>query len=77
MELEKFEFTKQGLYVKVHNNNITKAYRKLKRLMRDEGIDQEFRRRQCYEKPSVKRKRLKDIGRSRWQKKQRETKDNW
>ena len=77
MGLEKFEFKKQGLFVKVYNNNITKAYRKLKRLIRDEGIDQEIRKRQCYEKPSVKRKRLKDIARRRWQKKQREMNDNW
>ena len=35
---------KQGLYVAVRNNDVTRALRKLKRLMQDEGIILEMRK---------------------------------
>ena len=43
--------------VRVINNNVDKALKKLKRKMMDEGILQEVRRREYYEKPSDKRNR--------------------
>ena len=63
---------KRGLYVTVHNNDVARACRKLKRLMQDEGIIQEIRNRKFYVKPSEKRARAKAAGRARWLKKQRE-----
>ena len=45
-------FKKKGLRVEVRNNNVTKAWRKLKRLLQSEGVNLELRRRQYYEKPS-------------------------
>lgn len=44
--------------VKVINNEIEKAIRKLKRKMLREGILKELKLRQFYEKPSAKRRRV-------------------
>jgi small subunit ribosomal protein S21 len=63
---------KQGLKVEVRNNDINRAWRKLKRLLQDEGVLQEFRDRKHYTKPSEKRARAKAAGRARWMKKKRE-----
>jgi small subunit ribosomal protein S21 len=63
---------KQGLKVEVRNNDINRAWRKLKRLLQDEGVLQEFRDRKHYTKPSEKRARAKAAGRARWLKKKRE-----
>ena len=63
---------KQGLYVAVRNNDVSRALRKLKRLMQDEGIILEMRKRKYYVKPSEKRAKAKAAGRARWLKKQRE-----
>lgn len=63
---------KRGLTVEVRNNDINRAWRKLKRLMQDEGIIQELRERKQFTKPSEKRARAKAAGRKRWLKKKRE-----
>ena len=63
---------KQGLYVQVRNNDVARACRKLKRLMQDEGMILEMRKRKYYDKPSEKRAKAKAAGRARWLKKQRE-----
>jgi len=60
---------KQGLYVQVRNNDVSRAIRKLKRLMQDEGIILEMRKRKYYVKPSEKRAKAKAAGRARWLKK--------
>ena len=44
---------KQGLKVEVRNNDINRAWRKLKRLLQDEGVMQEIRDRKHFEKPST------------------------
>jgi small subunit ribosomal protein S21 len=43
--------------VTVHNNDIERALRDLKRQMQKDGIMRELKRRATYEKPSVKKKR--------------------
>ena len=43
--------------VLVRNNNVEKAIRQLKKKMLKEGIIKEIKRRQYYEKPSLKRQR--------------------
>ena len=70
-------FKKKGLRVEVRNNNVTKAWRKLKRLIQSEGVNLELRKRQYYEKPSEKRKRQKDMARKRWLKKKEEIESRW
>ena len=70
-------FKKKGLRVEVRNNNVTKAWRKLKRLIQSEGVNLELRKRQYYEKPSERRRREKDMARKRWLKKKEEIDSRW
>jgi small subunit ribosomal protein S21 len=63
---------KRGLNVRVKNNDVNRALKKLKKLMQQEGIFQELRKREYFEKPSLKRKREKAQAVKRWQKKQAE-----
>ena len=66
------EIFKRGLTVRVKNNDVNKALRKLKKLMQQEGIFQELRKREAYEPPSLKKKREKAQAVKRWKKKQAE-----
>lgn len=59
----------RGMAVRVKNNDVNRALRKLKRLLQTDGIFQEMRAREYYEKPSMKRKREKAQAKKRWQKK--------
>jgi ribosomal protein S21 len=67
----------RGLYVEVINNDITKALRKLKKKIAEDGILQELRTREYFESKGTKR-RLEKLAAIRRFKKQR-TKDqnNW
>ena len=70
------DYGMQGLYVKVKNNDVNKAMRKLKKMMTAEGIFQELRKREFYEPPSIRRKREKAQAVKRWKKKQEEINKN-
>lgn len=59
-----------GLSVEVRNGDFGRALSKFKKKVANEGILQEYKERQYYEKPSEKRKRKKAAGRARWLKKQ-------
>ena len=61
---------KSGLYVEVRNGDFNFALRKFKKKVAEDGILQELRERQQFEKPSLKRKKAKAAGRARWLKKQ-------
>lgn len=63
---------RQGMYVRVKNNDVNKAMRKLKKMMTSEGIFQELRKREFYEPPSIRKKREKAQAVKRWKKKQEE-----
>ena len=43
--------------ITVHNNDIERALRDLKRMVQREGLIRELKRRASYEKPSIKKKR--------------------
>ena len=58
-----------GTLVIVKNNDVNRAMRKLKKTMQQEKIIQEYRERQYFEKPSLKRKRAKSTAEKRWKKK--------
>jgi small subunit ribosomal protein S21 len=51
--------------IKVVNGNIEDALRKLKRENARNNLLQEVRKRECYEKPSVKRKKKSEAARKR------------
>ena len=59
-----------GSKVEVRNGNFSKAYRRFKKLIQDDGILQELRNREYYEKPSIKKKKAKAAARKRWLKQQ-------
>ena len=67
----KKEQIKSGLTVEVRNGDFAYALRKFKKKVAEDGILQQLRERQFYEKPSEKRKKAKAAGRARWLKKQR------
>lgn len=61
----------KGLSVEVRNGDFNYALRKFKKKVQEDGILQEVRRREFYEKPSETRKKAKAAGRARWLKKMR------
>lgn len=68
---------KQGLTVEVRNGDFNFALRKFKKKVQEDGVLQEVREREFYQKPSLKRKKAKAAGRARWLKKQAKNQDNW
>jgi small subunit ribosomal protein S21 len=71
----KQEQVKQGLLVEVRNGDFAFALRKFKKKVQEDGILQELRERQHFEKPSETRKKAKAAVRARWLKKQRKQAD--
>lgn len=67
---EAFNHGKKGLVVRVINNNVDGAISRLKRLLNQEGVTRELRRRRYYEKPTTKRRRERAEARMRWLRKQ-------
>ena len=63
------DFGKRGLKVEVRNNDINFALRKFKKKVQEDGILQELRKKEAFEKPSMKRKKAKAAARARWLKK--------
>lgn len=75
MSFELEDLRQKGTRVEVYNNDVTKALRKLKKVVQAEGIFQTLRERERFEKPSVKRKKQMARAVKRWQKKVREFKE--
>ncbi len=63
------DFGKRGLKVEVRNNDVNFALRKFKKKVQEDGILQELRKKEAFEKPSMKRKKAKAAARARWLKK--------
>lgn len=57
--------------------NTMRAWRKLKRKLQDEGVLQEYRDRQQYEKPSLVKRRERAMARKRWKKKEAQMKEKY
>jgi len=55
----------------VRNNNVEKALRVLKRKAKKDGLLQELKDRQYYQKPSEKKRLAKKRGIARWKKEQK------
>ena len=54
--------------VKVPDGNVEKALRKFKKKIQEDGLLDELRARETYEKPTTERKRKKGAARARWRK---------
>lgn len=68
---------RKGLYVEVRNNDVSRALRKLKKLMNSEGMIKDMRKNEYFEKPSAKKRREKAQARKRWLKLVEKNKENW
>ena len=68
---------RSGLYVEVRNNDVNRALRRLKKLMNQEGMVKDMRKKEFYEKPSIVKKRDKAQARKRWLKTVEKNKENW
>jgi small subunit ribosomal protein S21 len=54
--------------VTVPDGNVEKALRKFKKKITEDGLLDELRSRETYEKPTTERKRKKGAARARWRK---------
>ena len=61
---------KNGTKVVVRNGDVTKAIRRLKKIVQQEKIIQEVREREYFTKPSLKKARAKATAIKRWKKQQ-------
>ncbi len=50
----------KGFHVEVYNNDISRALRKLKKKLADDGIFQELRNREAFESKGTKRRKAKE-----------------
>ena len=65
MGFKKKQSESKGLYVKVKNNNIDFALRQLKQKVKESNLMVELRERSRYEKPSAKRRHVKNLAKLR------------
>jgi small subunit ribosomal protein S21 len=65
----------RGLYVEVYNNDITKALRRFKKKVAEDGILQDLRKREYYESRGTKRRKEKEAAIRRY-KRQRSKNDS-
>lgn len=72
---KEFEPKPQGLTVIVRNNDVQKAMRKLKRMIKDDGLLDDFKNKSHYRKPSEIKREKRKAGRARWLKKRRDIKN--
>jgi ribosomal protein S21 len=61
----------KGLRVEVHNNDLTKALRKLKKKIADDGIMQDIKNKEFFESKSLKRRKAKEAAIRRYKKTQK------
>jgi len=57
-----------GRTVLVKDGNVDKALRKFKKKIQDDGLLNDLRAREFYEKPTAERKRRKSAAKNRWNK---------
>lgn len=56
----------------VKDGNVERALRKFKKKIQEQGLLEELRQRETYEKPTTRRKRKKGAASARWRKKLRD-----
>ena len=57
-----------GRTVLVKDGNVDKALRKFKKKIQDDGLLNDLRAKEFYEKPTATRKRKKSVAKNRWKK---------
>lgn len=66
-----------GLRVEVRNNDVSRALRKLKKKIAEDGVLQELRQREYYESKGTKRRKEKEAAIRRYKKQRIKDQDNW
>lgn len=61
----------RGASVYVRNDDVNGALRRLKKILENDNRQKELAKREFYEKPSAKKKRMKDSAKKRYQREQR------
>jgi small subunit ribosomal protein S21 len=69
--------TKRGLQVDVHNNDVNKALRKLKKKISEDGILQDLRKREYFESKGTKRRKAKEAAIRRYKRQRAKDANNW
>lgn len=67
----------KGLRVDVHNNDVNKALRKLKKKLQEDGILQDLRKREFYESKGTRRRKEKEAAIRRYKKQRAKDQNNW
>ena len=65
MAFKKKQSDSKGLYVEVKNNNIELALKQLKQKIKESNLMVELREKSHYEKPSAKRRHVKNLAKLR------------
>jgi len=66
-----------GLRVEVRNNDVTKALRKFKKKVAEDGVLQDLRRREYFESKGTKRRKAKEAAIRRYKKQRAKDANNW
>jgi ribosomal protein S21 len=68
--------TTRGIRIDVYNNDISKALRKLKKKLAEDGIFQDLKNREYFESKGTKRRKAKEAAIRRHKKQMRDARDN-
>jgi len=79
MAFKKKQSDSKGLYVEVKNNNIELALKQLKQKIKESNLMVELREKSHYEKPSAKRRHVKNLAklRTKYKKMEENYSDNY
>ena len=68
--------TTRGIRIDVYNNDVSRALRKLKKKLAEDGIFQELKNREYFESKGTKRRKAKEAAIRRHKKQMRDARDN-
>jgi small subunit ribosomal protein S21 len=67
----------KGTRIEVYNSDVSKALRKLKKKLADDGLMQELRQREYFESKGTKRRKAKEAAIRRYKKQRTKDDQNW
>ena len=68
--------TTRGIRIDVYNNDVSRALRKLKKKLAEDGIFQDLKNREYFESKGKKRRKAKEAAIRRHKKQMRDARDN-
>ena len=67
----------KGTRIEVYNSDVSKALRKLKKKLAEDGLMQELRQREYFESKGTKRRKAKEAAIRRYKKQRTKDDQNW